>query len=81
MFTQVSLLESGQVACGLWPTITNVTAEDSICLTACSVNIVACKSSKIAQSELATLQKSSVPVPRAGAGLLRGGTLPGFTPL
>lgn len=81
IFTQVSLLESGQAACGLWPTITNVTAEDSICLTACSVNTVACKSPKIAQPELVTFRKLAVLVPRAGAVVLRGGTLPGFAPL
>ena len=80
IFTQVSLLESGQAACGLWPTVTNVTAEDSICLTACSVNTVACKSPKIAQPELATFQKRSILAPGVGAVLLRGGTLPGFTP-
>lgn len=81
IFMQVSLLASGQAACGLWPTITNVEAEDSICLTACSVNTVACKSPKIAQTELATFRKSSVLAPREGAILLLGGTLPGFAPL
>lgn len=78
---QVSLLESGQAACGLWPTITNVTAEDSICLTACSVNTVGCKSLKIAQPELATFQKSSDSAPRVRAVPLGGGTLSGFPPL
>lgn len=77
---QVSLLESGQAACGLWPTITNVTAEDSICLTACSVNIVACKSPEFAQPELVTFQKSSAFAPRERVILLRGGTQAGITP-
>lgn len=74
LFMQVSLLASLQAACGLWPTITNVEAEDSICLTVCSVNTVACKSPKIAQLELATFRKSSVLAPREGAILLLGGT-------
>lgn len=80
ILTQVALLEPGQAARGLWPTVTNVTAEDGICLTACSVNTAACKSPEFAQPELATFRKSSASAAREGAILLRGGARAGFTP-